>query len=97
VEWPQSKPAGWRTGLVAEERGGLTGAGDSTAAQTKQWGAMAVEQRSNRGRPLGGHRAAVSSGGGRGGKGGLEAPPRALDRVVEDSIPVRGLKLHHRS
>jgi hypothetical protein len=27
VEWPESKPAGWRTELAAEKRGGLTGAG----------------------------------------------------------------------
>jgi hypothetical protein len=38
VEWPESKPTGWQTSLVAEERGGLTGAGGggSTLAQTER-------------------------------------------------------------
>jgi hypothetical protein len=43
VEWPESKPAGWRTGLVAEERGGLIGAGGSMVTQTEQEEATAVE------------------------------------------------------
>jgi hypothetical protein len=54
VEWPESKPAGWQTGLAAKERGGLTRAGGSTAVQTKQRGAVVVEQRSSRGRRQGG-------------------------------------------
>jgi hypothetical protein len=32
VEWPESKPAGWRAELAAEEMGGLTGAGGSMVA-----------------------------------------------------------------
>jgi hypothetical protein len=38
VESPESKPAGWRTGLAAEERGVLTEAGGSTAVRTEQRG-----------------------------------------------------------
>ncbi len=47
VEWPESKPAGWRIGLVVDVRGGLTGAGGSTVVQIEQQGATAVEQRSS--------------------------------------------------
>jgi hypothetical protein len=43
VEWLESKSAGWQTGLVAEERGGLTRKGGSMAAQTERRGATTVE------------------------------------------------------
>jgi hypothetical protein len=54
VEWPESEPAGCRTGLAAEERGGIIGVGCSTAVQTERWKAIVVEQRSNRGHRQGG-------------------------------------------
>jgi hypothetical protein len=74
VEWLESKPAGWRTGLAAEERGGLTRARGSIASQTERQGLMVVEQRSSRGRWKGGqgnswHRCGAQSGVGRFGGG----------------------------
>jgi hypothetical protein len=93
VEWPESKPAGWRTGLAAEERGGLTGAGGSTAVQIEQQGATAVEQRRSRGHRLGGRGGVVSSGEGRGDEGGLTGRSerrstrrRSVDRGLNDGL-----------
>jgi hypothetical protein len=50
VEYPESKPVGWQTGLATEEREGHTGVGGSKAAQAERRGATVVEQRSSGGR-----------------------------------------------
>jgi hypothetical protein len=55
VEWPKSKPAGWRTGLVVEERGGLTGAGRGprwhkpSGRERRRWSRGAAEDHDKEG------------------------------------------------
>jgi hypothetical protein len=90
VEWPESKPAGWQTGLVAEERGGLTRAGGSTVVQTERlgrwwWSRGATEGAGKEveGAPGVGTELAAVSGSSEGDRGGVSWQPDDGGRMAQ--------------